>query len=1548
MAEEEEVARLRVDGRGVVKNLSEIEKSLRQVFQLGTQLERKFATLLPKSGGLGELNRSLKSLSVLTRTLSNGSPQAQIDIARARGAANQVRGEFANETTSSVLQAEAEIKRLSKAQDAAQRQLLTQQRTIGLERIRGIQATEEAQVRLEAAERRRLLGLNRTEKSRREEEQRIVALRQRVEELTRADRERQRVIQREEGRQRRATSLQEELAFRQTNAGRQASVTAGQLAQQNRVSSVLGDSGASLLAVQARIMANFAVLSATTRSFSFLSRFVVDLDAQLKQLQAITASTNGEMSILRGRLIEVSEVTKFTALEVSEAATVLGQAGFSVREISQSIQPITLFATAVGTDLKTAVDLTTSALSVFNLQAEETSRVADIMTAAINNSKLTVDKLNLGLSFASNIAAQNNVEFSELVTVLASLANSGIRNGSTLGTGLRRLIIDLSNPTEKFRNNLRLVGLTTEDVNIRTQGLVTALRNLREAGFGVTEAMASFEVRSAAAFSAISNQLPSIDRLGASIRTVGAAAQANETQMEALANKWDRFTSVAGSFAANSTGPIVAALKGIVDGASLLLQQLNEVSGVLEILGPTLIGFGTAVAAISFGRLIKNLFRFVGVLRTVGVEAERTNGILGRMATRGGAGAFAARLLGMINPLGLSITLLTSLGSVLLSTANAQSEMNDRLDQAETQLNTAADKFNSLDDALRSVDDSIADLSRKSANLDKDQVALARTTADLGERFLNLGQFVGDAAENTAELIDRLRELRKFKLDDLLANIDEKVAAAQLVAQTNINRLGGEGFNNQALVDLIEGGGSTLGLRIRPTAPSGGVGAIGGAGAAREAAIVDAIRTGRFEIDGLDGLPDNIRDAVERALTSFRRTPDFVGRQLTTDDLPALEDFVSEQSRILAGLAQAETSASVDNPAALALLRALSENTLSRKQAGSAAANRLLDVTGDQSRRSDIEFQQTEFFDRADREIGEKLSELTVVRQRLEEEVNASDITALQAIENLESLEDEFRALSDKLKEEASTRGVSREFEATLGQRLAVVAGEVAVVVDETIGQIAEEATRSIGFARRARKRQIAEQASTFNERSTRSQIEAARQEINRLLTEELEDRRNELRVSLSSNDIHEREFELALAELNSEIEAERRTLNERANRAIAATRDAVQTSSKFFDDVARQLRRIDQEFRTRQREIERPLRENELRIDAATLAPNRNRISDVQVEALRREQEGLETQALEKEIESLTTKIQQLNKVVALTDESRTTSQRNVDRLESELSNGDTSAVQRDELEKELKQELEAISKAEDGLQQQTAKIQSLTQELEDKTLEFALRTEEQMALSIGQVLGAAIDQWTEEVGAFESLTKTIADNAKGFFTDVRNSISSATIDLVKGTKTISEAVRDMAATIVDSLLEIAAQRAATQLLGGGLGILGVRTGGLATDVGIKRFNSGGPVQGGIPNRDSVPAILQPGEFVVRKSAVDAVGQDFLFSLNSLSNSRVSGRTPERQPASNTREGTAVNVWVVSKDQVPPPSPRDIIAVVDENIATGGVIRKRIKSVRV
>ena len=48
--------------------------------------------------------------------------------------------------------------------------------------------------------------------------------------------------------------------------------------------------------------------------------------------------------------------------------------------------------------------------------------------------------------------------------------------------------------------------------------------------------------------------------------------------------------------------------------------------------------------------------------------------------------------------------------------------------------------------------------------------------------------------------------------------------------------------------------------------------------------------------------------------------------------------------------------------------------------------------------------------------------------------------------------------------------------------------------------------------------------------------------------------------------------------------------------------------------------------------------------------------------------------------------------------------------------------------------------------------------------------------------------------------------------------------------------------------------------------------------------FNSGGTV-GGPPsaNRDVVPAMLTPGEFVVRREAAQSVGTRFLMGLNSL-----------------------------------------------------------------
>ena len=48
-----------------------------------------------------------------------------------------------------------------------------------------------------------------------------------------------------------------------------------------------------------------------------------------------------------------------------------------------------------------------------------------------------------------------------------------------------------------------------------------------------------------------------------------------------------------------------------------------------------------------------------------------------------------------------------------------------------------------------------------------------------------------------------------------------------------------------------------------------------------------------------------------------------------------------------------------------------------------------------------------------------------------------------------------------------------------------------------------------------------------------------------------------------------------------------------------------------------------------------------------------------------------------------------------------------------------------------------------------------------------------------------------------------------------------------------------------------------------------------------IKRFNRGGPVIGGTGSKDDVPAMMQAGEFVIRKGSVQRYGSEFMENLN-------------------------------------------------------------------
>ena len=336
-----------------------------------------------------------------------------------------------------------------------------------------------------------------------------------------------------------------------------------------------GESSGALLGMQGILMRNYMLWGAFMGSIAGSYAFLRDFEKALKQTQAISQATNTQVEQLKENILDVAENSRFTAIEITEAATALAQAGFSMAEIEKTLESVTLLATATGSTLKETVDIATASLGAFQLSAGNMPKIVNQITQAMNLSKLDIQKFQLAVQYAGNAASDAGLNFEELLASVATVANAGVRSGSTLGTGFRQLLSDLIAPSTKFQNILERLGLTAADVDVRTKGLVGSLKVLKDAGFTTADAYESFEVRSVAFYTALSNNLDTYDDLSANLDNNTAAMEANEVQMDSLAAQTDRMFNQFKALAETAGA-------GVRDTLTDLFHVVGDLAGVLK------------------------------------------------------------------------------------------------------------------------------------------------------------------------------------------------------------------------------------------------------------------------------------------------------------------------------------------------------------------------------------------------------------------------------------------------------------------------------------------------------------------------------------------------------------------------------------------------------------------------------------------------------------------------------------------------------------------------------------------------------------------------------------------------------------------------------------------------------------------------------------------------------------------------------------------------------------------------------------------------------
>lgn len=151
------------------------------------------------------------------------------------------------------------------------------------------------------------------------------------------------------------------------------------------------------------------------------------------------------------------------------------------------------------------------------------------------------------------------------------------------------------------------------------------------------------------------------------------------------------------------------------------------------------------------------------------------------------------------------------------------------------------------------------------------------------------------------------------------------------------------------------------------------------------------------------------------------------------------------------------------------------------------------------------------------------------------------------------------------------------------------------------------------------------------------------------------------------------------------------------------------------------------------------------------------------------------------------------------------------------------------------------------------------------------------QMPGTQGEQAKALLEQMR---GKIAELKDAGNDLEKAFKDGLTQGIQTSLVGLANGTMTLKDAIKNLATTILNAMVQIAAQQLAMQATSAISGLFGSAAGSVAGATVMAA--TGGHIRGaGTSTSDSIPARLSDGEYVVRAAAVSRYGVDFLHAIN-------------------------------------------------------------------
>ena len=402
---------------------------------------------------------------------------------------------------------------------------------------------------------------------------------------------------------------------------------------------------------------------AAATPFAFATRTFTLFSDKMQEVRAITAATEVEFISLNNTAKELGRTTSFTATQVAEGMAELGRAGFDATQIISAIPEVLALSRATATELGLAATIAGNALKGFNLEAEDTARVADVLTATANNSAQGLEDIGNALAYVAPIAADAGETIEDVGTGLAILANNAIK-GSAGGNALARAYKNLA--TVKAQDTLKGIGVEVDngvggfrklseilvDLGKQTESLGSIERlGIFESLFGRASAAASKLAQAEAQFEDLGNKIKSSGGIAKQTADImdsglGGAFRILDSAIEGVSIAVGRSLAPALKTAAENFTQVAGQATAWVEANGETVTASARAVVALTALGAGLLAVSVAAkgAALSFGAmsLVFTAGTKIAAALTISISFLKAQIVLLRAASLLSAGSMSA------------------------------------------------------------------------------------------------------------------------------------------------------------------------------------------------------------------------------------------------------------------------------------------------------------------------------------------------------------------------------------------------------------------------------------------------------------------------------------------------------------------------------------------------------------------------------------------------------------------------------------------------------------------------------------------------------------------------------------------------------------------------------------------------------------------------------------------------------------------------------------------------------------------------------------------